>query len=171
VIGAAQRNNIRLSYFSGVYTRLMDKKSLIQELRTNVAGACVCQKARETSRKITRIYDEVLQPAGIKTTQFTMLAVISVQDDATLTKLAKILGMDRTTLSRNLKPLERSGLVEVSAEGYRRARSASITSKGVMVMEKALPLWRSAQEAMQTRLGKNTWNQFQTDLTAVRKLL
>ncbi len=149
----------------------MNKKSLIQELRSNVAGACVCQKARETSRKITRIYDEVLQPAGIKTTQFTMLAAISLQDDATLTKLAEVLGMDRTTLSRNLKPLERSGLVEVSAEGYRRARSASITSKGVKVMEEALPLWRSAQETMKKRLGNDTWTHFQADLTEVRNLL
>jgi len=149
----------------------MTKKTLVQELRANVAGACVCQKARETSRKITRIYDEMLQTAGIKTTQFTLLAAISLQDDATLTDLAKVLGMDRTTLSRNLRPLERNGLIEVSAEGYRRARSASMTEKGAAVMEEALPLWRAAQDTLKARLGKDTWNHFQTDLTEVRKRL
>jgi DNA-binding MarR family transcriptional regulator len=149
----------------------MTKKTLIKELISNVAGTCVCQKARETSRKITRIYDEALQPAGIKTTQFTMLAVISVQDNATLTELAKALGMDRTTLSRNMQPLERNGLVEVSAERYRRARSVSISHIGVAVMETALPMWRLAQDSMQKRLGKDTWTHFQADLTEVRNLL
>jgi len=149
----------------------MDKESLNRELCSDVAGMCVCQKAREASRKITRMYDEVLQPAGIKTTQFTLLAVISVQDNATLTELAKTLGMDRTTLSRNLGPLQRGGLLAVSAEGYRRARSASITQKGIAVMEQALPLWRSAQASMRKRLGKDTWKRFQSDLDEMRNLL
>jgi len=154
-----------------VYTPIMTKQTLVHELRSNVAGACACQNARETSRKITRLYDELLQPAGIKTTQFTLLAAISLQDDATLTDLAKVLGMDRTTLSRNLRPLERDGLIEMSAEGYRRARSASITEQGTTVMETALPLWRAAQETLKKRLGNDTWNRFRTDLSEVRKRL
>jgi len=149
----------------------MNKETLTKTLRAEVAGMCVCQKAREASRKITRNYDEALQPIGIKTTQFTLLAVISVQDNATLTELAKALGMDRTTLSRNLGPLARNGLLEVSAEGYRRARSVSITKKGIAVMEQALPLWRSAQASMRKRLGKDTWSRIQSDLDEMRNLL
>ena len=158
-------------HLCSVYTLLMNRKTLNQKLINDVAGACVCRKTRETARKISRMYDEMLQPAGIRTTQFTMLAAISVQGDATITELAAILGMDRTTLSRNLKPLERSGLIEVSEEGYRRARSTRITDKGVDVMEKALPLWSSAQDSMRKRLGNETWDRVQTDLNEIGHLL
>ena len=149
----------------------MDKKTLIQKLGSEVAGVCACRKMRETSRKITRMYDEYLRPAGIKATQFTMLAVVAGQDEATLTELAKTLGMERTTLSRNLRPLERSGLIEISAEGYRRARSANITAEGISTMEKALPLWRSAQKTLKRRLGEETWRRIQVELTEVGHLL
>lgn len=132
---------------------------------------CACRKMREASRKITRMYDEFLRPAGIKTTQFTMLAVVARMDAATLTELAKILGLDRTTLSRNLRPLERDGLIEVSAEGYRRARLVNITNEGIAAMEKALPLWRSAQKSLKRRLGDDTWARIQMELTEVGQLL
>lgn len=149
----------------------MNRKTLIQTLSSEVANVCACRKMREASRKITRMYDEFLRPAGIKTTQFTMLAVVARMDAATLTELAKILGLDRTTLSRNLRPLERDGLIEVSAEGYRRARSVNITNEGIAAMEKALPLWRSAQKSLKRRLGDDTWARIQMELTEVGQLL
>jgi len=158
-------------YLCRVYTLLMDRNALVRTLSHDVANVCVCRKTRETARKISRLYDDMLQPAGIKTTQFTMLAAISMQGGATLTELAESLGMERTTLSRNLKPLERSGLIEVSAEGYRRARSASITDQGVAVMEKALPLWRSAQKKLKKRIGGETWERIQTDLNEIGHLI
>ena len=143
----------------------------MQQLNSDVAGLCACRKMRETSRKITRMYDEALRPAGIKCTQFTLLSVVARQDQATLTELAGTLGMDRTTLSRNLRPLERSGLIAVSAEGYRRARSAEITDKGVAVLEKALPLWRLAQKSLRKILGDDIWCRIQSELTEVGQLL
>ena len=149
----------------------MTKKTLMRQLSSDVAGVCACRKMRQASRKITRMYDEVLRPAGIKATQFNVLAIVALGDEATLTELAETLGMDRTTLSRNLRPLERDGLVEVSAEGYRRARSANITNKGVAVMEKALPLWRSAQKSLKRRLGDDIWNRIQIELAEVGHLL
>ena len=149
----------------------MKRNALQKKLESDVAGVCVCRKTRETARKISRIYDDLLQPAGIKSTQFTMLAAITLQGGTTLTKLAETLGMDRTTLSRNLKPLERSGLIEVSAEGYRRARSAGITSKGVATMEKALPLWKTAQALLKKRIGNETWKRVQVDLNEIGRRL
>ena len=143
----------------------------MRQLSSGVAGVCACRKMRQASRKITRMYDEMLRPAGIKATQFNVLAIVALEDEATLTELAETLGMDRTTLSRNLRPLERDGLVEVSAEGYRRARSANITNKGVAVMEKALPLWRSAQKSLKRRLGDDIWDRIQNELAEVGHLL
>ncbi len=149
----------------------MNRKQLMRQLSSDVAGVCACRKMRLASRKITRMYDDVLRPAGIKATQFNVLAIVALGDEATLTELAETLGMERTTLSRNLRPLERNGLVEVSAEGYRRARSANITNKGVAVMEKALPLWRSAQKSLKRRLGDDIWNRIQIELAEVGHLL
>ncbi len=149
----------------------MMKKALAMKLKTDVADVCVCRKTRETARKISRIYDDMLQPAGIKATQFTMLAAIALQVDSTLTELAETLGMERTTLSRNLKPLERSGLIDISAEGYRRTRSARITNKGVTVMAKALPLWKSAQRLLKKRIGNENWDRVQFDLKEIGRLL
>ncbi len=143
----------------------------MKQLNSDVAGACACQKMRQASRKISRMYDEALRPTGIKTTQFTMLSIITRNDGATLTALAEVLGVERTTLSRNLRPLERRGLIAVSAEGYRRARSAEITEKGVAVLEKALPLWRSAQKSLKRILGDDIWRRIQSELTEVGQLL
>ena len=143
----------------------------MQQLRSDVADACACYKMRKAARKINRMYDEALRPSGIKPTQFTLLATVALRHDITLTELAETLGMERTTLLRNLKPMERDGLVDVSAEGYRRARSANITDKGVAVMEEALPLWRSAQKSLKKRLGDDIWKRVQSELTEVVHLL
>ena len=143
----------------------------MKELSKDVAGYCACRKLRVASRKVTRMYDDALRPAGITPTQFTLLAVVGMIQDVTLTKLAEILGMERTTLSRNLKPLERGGLIEVSAEGYRRARSVELSGKGVLALEKALPLWREAQATLKKRLGAEIWTQIQKDLSVVGGLI
>lgn len=153
-----------------VYIHVMTKETLINALMQEVAGQCTCQKLREATRKISRRYDEALKPAGIKGSQFTMLAVISRSGVNTMTDLADILGMERTTLIRNLKPLARDGLVEVSAEGYRRSRSAGITDKGIAVLETAVPIWRATQLKLKGELGIEAWDQVHTGLGALNQL-
>ena len=123
------------------------------------------------SRKVTRMYDEAMRPMGITPTQFTLLAVVGGSDTVTLTELAELLGMERTTLLRNLKPLEREELIAVSAEGYRRARSVQLSDKGVSVLSEALPLWRNAQAILKKQLGADIWNQLQIDLTEVDTII
>ena len=142
----------------------------MQQLSSDVAGACACHKMRQAARKITRKYNDALKPAGITVTQFTILAAFALSEGATLTELSARLGMDRTTLSRNLGPLERRALIETYENGYGRARSARLTDKGVTVMETALPLWRQAQKSLRQRLGDEIWAQVQTELTLVGHL-
>ena len=143
----------------------------MQQLSSDVRGACACHKMREAARKITRKYNDALKPAGIKATQFSILAVAGLNEGYTLTELAAQLGMDRTTFSRNLGPLEREALIETYDDGYGRARSAKLTAKGVRVMEKALPLWRQAQSLLRQRLGNDTWKRVQGELTEVGRLI
>lgn len=142
----------------------------MQQLSSDVAGACACHKMRAAARRITRRYNDALKPAGIKATQFTILAVVGLNEGATLTELSTRLGMDRTTLSRNLGPLERQALVQTFDGGHGRARSAKLTTKGVTVMETALPLWREAQRSLKRSLGNDVWERVQTELTEVSQL-
>jgi DNA-binding MarR family transcriptional regulator len=72
--------------------------------------------------------------------------------------------MDRTTLSRNLGPLERDGLITIGVEGWRRSRTLEITKKGRTRIWKALPLWERAQDALRRELGDRKWNEVRSDL-------
>tara|TARA_R110002094_G_scaffold71252_14_gene79846 strand:- start:368 stop:817 length:450 start_codon:yes stop_codon:yes gene_type:complete len=149
----------------------MTRDELMRQISKDVEGNCACNKLRMASRKVTRMYDEAMRPMGITPTQFTLLAVVGGSDTVTLTELAELLGMERTTLLRNLKPLEREELIAVSAEGYRRARSVQLSDKGVSVLSEALPLWRNAQAILKKQLGADIWNQLQIDLTEVDTII
>jgi DNA-binding MarR family transcriptional regulator len=74
-----------------------------------------------------------------------------------ITVLANALGMDRTTLSRNLRPLEEDGLIEIGSEGWRRSRTLEITKKGRSRLHEALPLWKQAQKTLRRKLGDREW--------------
>lgn len=135
-----------------------------ETIRNEVAGACACMQLRKTTRIISRLYDEKLKPTKLKVTQFTTLSVISQFPDLSFTKLADIMGMERTTLVRNLRPLERNGLIIASDEGYKRTRTVSLTDKGFALMSEAIPLWRDAQEEARKMVGDATWQALQSGL-------
>lgn len=121
--------------------------------------SCACFKSRVASRQITREYDEALRPLGLRATQYTLLAAVTLSEGgSTITDLADALAMDRSTLSRNLKPLERRGLVRLSAEGYRRARTVEITPAGADLFRKAFALWQKAQERLKRSMSPDGWN-------------
>ncbi|MEM9556391.1 MAG: MarR family winged helix-turn-helix transcriptional regulator [Acidobacteriota bacterium] len=117
---------------------------------------------------VTRGYDEAMRGLDLKITQLTMLAAVAIgRERATLSDLAENLGMDRSTFSRNLGPLERRGLVELSAEGRHRARTVRLTAAGGALLEEAVPRWRTAQEQLRARLGAETLDQLKTQLERV----
>ena len=76
------------------------------------------------------------------------------------------MGMDRSTLTRNLRPLERDGLVKLGIEGWRRSRTVEITKKGRSRLKDALPLWEKAQAALRRKLGDKRWDLIHDDLDA-----
>jgi DNA-binding MarR family transcriptional regulator len=80
-----------------------------------------------------------------------------VDGSVSITALAEFLGMDRSTLSRNLGPLEEIGLVKIGVEGWRNSRTLAITKKGESELAKALPLWKGAQNALREKLGDQGW--------------
>jgi DNA-binding MarR family transcriptional regulator len=119
--------------------------------------SCVCTKTRAAARALTNTYDEALRPVSLRATQLAVLAAVAIDGAVSITALARLLGMDRSTLSRNLGPLEESGLVSVGNEGWRRSRMLEITRKGETQLAKAMPLWESAQKALREKLGDREW--------------
>jgi len=118
---------------------------------------CACHKVRMAARAVTRAYDDALRPVGLRATQLIVLVAVGMEGSVSITALAEVLGMDRTTLTRNLDPLAKDDLIEVGVEGWRRSRTVVITKKGQSRLRQALPLWSRAQENLQGKLGSRDW--------------
>jgi DNA-binding MarR family transcriptional regulator len=110
---------------------------------------CACSAARRTSRELTRAFDEALRGSGVRATQFNLLTTLILAGPTPATRLAAYLGLERTTLTRNLQPLLRDSLVGLEHDPDRRVRKIAITSKGIEIAREALPFWRRAQDAAQ----------------------
>jgi len=123
-----------------------------------VVENCVCHRTRMAARAVTRLYDDALRPVGLRATQLAVLVAVGGDDVVSITALAKFMGMDRSTLTRNLTPLERESLIQVGIEGWRRSRTVEITKKGRSRLREALPLWEKAQEALRRKLGSRKWS-------------
>ncbi len=109
-----------------------------------------------------------MKPSGILPTQFTLLVVTRSMGPVAISRMAEVLVMDRTTLTRNLRPLEREGLVTVKPSRHdRRTREVNLTKKGLRRLDLAIPLWKEAQQKIRTSLGESRLDQMIKDLTAV----
>jgi DNA-binding MarR family transcriptional regulator len=115
---------------------------------------CNCFAVRSAARHVTQLYDRYLAPAGLRTTQFSILAKLKRKGALSINALAKDMVMDRTTLGRNVQPLERDGLiaVEVSASD-RRTKMLRLTGTGEKRLQMALKLWGRAQTGFESRFG------------------
>lgn len=119
--------------------------------------SCACQKVRMAARAVTRAYDDALRPMGLRATQLTVLVAVGNNGSMSITALANVMGMDRTTLTRNLGPLEKEGLITVGLEGWHRSRAVEITKKGQSRLRQALPYWEQAQANLRRKLGDQNW--------------
>jgi DNA-binding MarR family transcriptional regulator len=119
-----------------------------------VARACACANLRKAARALTQLFDEALAPSGLRVTQFTLLVTSRLMGESTINELAEGMAMDRTTLSRNLKPLLRSGLLEVRPGEDGRTRLVRLTPAGERALEEAYPLWHGAQRETVSALGE-----------------
>jgi DNA-binding MarR family transcriptional regulator len=115
---------------------------------------CTCGRLRMAARRVSRIYDRHLAPTGLGIAQLGVLAAVRDNDGASLTAIAAVLEMERTTLTRNLRPLERQGLLRIDSGADQRARSLRVTTSGIEALERAKPLWVQAQKAIQDALGE-----------------
>jgi DNA-binding MarR family transcriptional regulator len=131
---------------------------------------CACFNLRKASRAITQLFDRALQPGGLRGTQFSILAVLSFMGTTTVTKLSKNLVMDRTTLTRNLRPLEQQGYISVTAGKDLRTRTVEMTDNGAKALAKAYPLWKEVQTDVIRKLGKKRFQSLISDLSEISSL-
>jgi DNA-binding MarR family transcriptional regulator len=116
------------------------------------------------ARAVTRAYDDALRPVNLRATQLAVLVAVANEGTMSITALAKTMGMDRTTLTRNLRPLEKAGLIQIGSEGWRRSRMLEVTTQGQIRLREALPYWERAQEMLRHKLGDKNWANIHNDL-------
>ena len=117
---------------------------------------CICTALRQVAAQSTAHYDAVLAPSGIKVTMFRLLRRIEVVNSVTITELAEIVGLDRSTLGRNLRVLEKLSLIAIGTRDDGRARRVSLTQIGREKLQHAVPLWREAQREYLQIVGADT---------------
>jgi DNA-binding MarR family transcriptional regulator len=117
------------------------------------AAGCFCLASRQAARKITRLYDGVMQKSGMRSTQFTILSQLMLRGELPIGKLASLLGMERTTLTRNLTPLEQRKWISIKSGDDPRARMIGITAPGRAAVRRGFPFWSQAQAEAGKLLG------------------
>jgi DNA-binding MarR family transcriptional regulator len=145
---AADLDNPRLP----VYTALMGRSG-----QKPFATPCMCNALRQTSRAVSRLYDEEFRKVGLRTTQFSLLWRVRRLGEVRQRDLGKALSLEETTLTRNLRPLIDSGWMEVSPGDDRREKLIRLTKAGKSMLRKAKPAWERAQERARSRFPKGTW--------------
>lgn len=131
---------------------------------------CACTNLRRAAQAITQVYDEALQPIGLRVTQYSVLRAISIAGTAKITELADWLSLDRTTLTRNLKLLERQGLIRVLPGADRRVRAVSLTIEGRNAFQRCVPLWEKGQDRVKRHLGKMRMSSLLRTLADIQEL-
>jgi len=136
----------------------------------HMVAACVCLNLRKMSRIITQMYDEALKPSGLRSTQLPVLVTLVSVGSMTVHDLADDLVMDRTSLSRLLRPLVTRGLVKMTPGEDRRTRELSITPRGREAVVTAIPMWDRVQGEVLGRLGQDRWKDLKDNLSVFAEL-
>lgn len=132
---------------------------------------CVCFGLRRAARTMTQFYSRSIEGGGVRATQISILTALSHKSKMEMAELSEALGLERTTLIRNLAPLKRDGLVTISIMKGRRAAVVALTDRGLKGREAVLPAWRKAQRRAVAVLGADRWTQILSDLRRVSEAL
>ena len=128
---------------------------------------CICIDLRSAAQRLTQIYDEAMAESGISVTQFSQMYMIQNLNGPTLTELAEASQLERSTLGRNVKVLEKQGLVELKPGEDARSKSIHLSRKGKHTFKRAVPLWYKAQSELVSRLGLEGRTQLDEMLTTL----
>ncbi|MBI1181303.1 MAG: winged helix DNA-binding protein [Alphaproteobacteria bacterium] len=140
-----------------------------EELETCQSAVDVCPSfnLKKAARAVSRLFDEALQPAGLRSGQLVMLLNVASSGEPTYSQLARDLVMDNSTIARSLRPLEREGLLEVVAGPDRRRKTVRLTSVGAERIRQAVPLWNRAMAEFSRSVGDADWKRTVGDLNGL----
>ena len=120
--------------------------------------ACACASARQAARAITQLYDRWLDGTGLEAPQFALLMALNGHGDASQAAIGRRYGLDKTTISRNLKWLERRGLIVASGAEDARERRFTLTAEGRKRLATARPRWKKAQDHLRSGMTNQQWD-------------
>ena len=140
------------------------------ELCRRVAQTCTGRSLRRATRAVSGLFDDAMRPTGLRHSQFGILVALALAEEATVSKLARLMELDRTTMTRNLAPLERRGLVASGANDDARNRVLRLTEEGRDALAAALPIWARVQARIVRGLGDVRWQGLLEDLLAATSL-
>ncbi len=136
----------------------------LANLDLNGTGYCASLNFRRTARAVTRMYDTAMQNSGIRSTQFAILVGIAKTQPVSMGKLADVLIIDRTTLTRSLRLLQKERLVTISKRTTMRQRLLELTPEGVGALARSLPLWRAVHAQFVSEVGSDYWLKLRGEL-------
>jgi DNA-binding MarR family transcriptional regulator len=129
------------------------RESISLEQVHHIRDSCLCLHVQRAARVVARRFDDALRPLGLTNNQFSLMVSLNVPGPVSMGKVAALLAVDRTTLTANLKPLERRGLLKVSVDKTdRRNRAITLTAKGRALVKSAYPVWEETHAAFETQL-------------------
>jgi DNA-binding MarR family transcriptional regulator len=146
---------------------MSNRKMVPLETTLHVRDTCLCLHLQRAARVVARIFDDAFRPLGITQGQFSLLMSLNRPEPPTMGSVADLLAMDRTTLTANLKPLERRGLITVKADEHdRRSRRLVLTAQGRALLADGAPIWKRTHAALERRLKRGA-DALRADLTAL----
>jgi DNA-binding MarR family transcriptional regulator len=141
------------------------QEEIYERLHAPKLGPCDCSQVRRFARKLSSLYDALLSPENLTITQYSLLADIERTGQLSHAGLAEKVGMDRTTLTRNLRPLTRAKWVTAETGEDRRQRLLQLTAAGRRKLFSSLPLWEEAQRQFLSQIGTESLQELRTLLT------
>lgn len=138
------------------------------ETTLQVRDTCLCLHTQRAARALARRFDEALRPAGLTNEQFSLLMALNGPEPAAMSRLAALLGADRTTLTAALKPLAKRGLAHIAVDPQdKRARRIALTADGRACLAAALPLWTAAHRRLEAELDGSDPDRLRRDLASL----
>jgi DNA-binding MarR family transcriptional regulator len=147
------------------------EEEIHRRLQTPLLGPCACSQVRRLARKLSAHYDTILSPEGLTITQYSLIVNIERGGQLSHSFLAEKVGMERTTLTRNLRPLIRAGWVTVATGKDRRQHLLQLTATGKRKLIRSLPLWEQAQSQFLSRIGSQSLQELRALLALAESAL
>ena len=145
----------------------MQKRSSGPDLEFSGLAFCVAFNSRKAARAVTRLYDSALAPVGVRSTQLAVLIALAKSQPLSIGRLAEILSVDTTTLTRSLRPIRKHGLLVISERSSMRQRFVTLTRKGTRALKDSIPLWQDVQARFAKAIGEDHWKVLQQELARV----